>query len=152
MAVAWNGLEVTATQGSGEVWTSPDGTSWTQEWSPTTYQLRTMVAVGTDLWVFGNKANIHRRSEVGCDFGDAPDPTYPTMLASDGAHHVLGSTLHLGAAAAELVGGHLPAEHGAAARARVRRDFSIEAVAARHLEEYRRILRSKTASMEAVTS
>ncbi len=30
------------------------------------------------------------------DFGDAPDPTYPTLLASDGARHRLGGSLHLG--------------------------------------------------------
>jgi len=30
------------------------------------------------------------------DFGDAPDPTYPTLEASDGARHRLGSTLYLG--------------------------------------------------------
>lgn len=30
------------------------------------------------------------------DFGDAPDPTYPTLLASDGARHTLGGTLYLG--------------------------------------------------------
>lgn len=32
---------------------------------------------------------------VELDFGDAPDPTYPTLFASDGARHVL-STLFLG--------------------------------------------------------
>mgnify|MGYP003572259274 CR=1 FL=1 len=31
------------------------------------------------------------------DFGDAPDPSYPTLLASDGARHVLSSDLYLGA-------------------------------------------------------
>ena len=30
------------------------------------------------------------------DFGDAPDPTYPTLLTADGARHVLGSGLCLG--------------------------------------------------------
>jgi hypothetical protein len=30
------------------------------------------------------------------DFGDAPDPTYPTLLASGGAAHLLGSSLYLG--------------------------------------------------------
>jgi hypothetical protein len=30
------------------------------------------------------------------DFGDAPDPSYPTLLASDGAAHLLGSGLFLG--------------------------------------------------------
>jgi hypothetical protein len=31
------------------------------------------------------------------DYGDAPDPTFPTLLASGGAAHLLGSGLHLGA-------------------------------------------------------
>jgi CSLREA domain-containing protein len=31
------------------------------------------------------------------DFGDAPDPTYPTLLGSTGANHVLGSGVYLGA-------------------------------------------------------
>ncbi|MDX1545470.1 MAG: GEVED domain-containing protein, partial [Rhodothermales bacterium] len=30
------------------------------------------------------------------DFGDAPDPTYPTLLASDGARHVIDGVLFLG--------------------------------------------------------
>lgn len=30
------------------------------------------------------------------DFGDAPDPTYPTLLASNGARHSLSSSLRLG--------------------------------------------------------
>ena len=33
----------------------------------------------------------------GTDFGDAPDPTYPTLLANDGARHILGSGIFLGA-------------------------------------------------------
>ncbi|MFC1568929.1 GEVED domain-containing protein [bacterium] len=30
------------------------------------------------------------------DYGDAPDPTYPTLLASNGARHLTNSTLYLG--------------------------------------------------------
>src|SRR5690606_26584124 len=30
------------------------------------------------------------------DFGDAPDPTYPTLLGSDGARHISGGSLYLG--------------------------------------------------------
>jgi hypothetical protein len=30
------------------------------------------------------------------DFGDAPDPNYPTLLASKGARHIISSTLYLG--------------------------------------------------------
>ena len=32
------------------------------------------------------------------DFGDAPDPTYPTLAASDGARHVIVPSLYLGSA------------------------------------------------------
>ncbi len=32
----------------------------------------------------------------GYDFGDAPDPTYPTILASNGARHLIDQTLYLG--------------------------------------------------------
>ncbi len=37
-------------------------------------------------------------AQIALDFGDAPDPTYPTLLASDGARHVVlaGSRVHLG--------------------------------------------------------
>ncbi len=35
--------------------------------------------------------------EIDLDFGDAPDPTYPTLLASNGARHQLGSGLFMGA-------------------------------------------------------
>lgn len=38
----------------------------------------------------------------GFDFGDAPDPTYPTLLANDGAKHFIpqgGATVYLGATA-----------------------------------------------------
>lgn len=39
------------------------------------------------------------------DFGDAPDPTFPTLLASNGARHLLGSGVYLGACVdAELDG------------------------------------------------
>jgi hypothetical protein len=35
--------------------------------------------------------------EINLDFGDAPDPTYPTLLANNGARHQLGSGLFMGA-------------------------------------------------------
>ncbi len=34
--------------------------------------------------------------DTSIDFGDAPDPTYQTLLASNGARHILGGTLFLG--------------------------------------------------------
>jgi len=36
-----------------------------------------------------------RTSDV-CDWGDAPDPTYPTLLTSDGARHIVVDGYHLG--------------------------------------------------------
>jgi len=52
------------------------------------------------------------RSSTPTDFGDAPDPTYPTLLASDGARHAL-SGLFLGAGVdAELDGQPDPAAVG----------------------------------------
>lgn len=35
-------------------------------------------------------------SEYGYDFGDAPDPTYPTLLANNGARHLIDWKLYLG--------------------------------------------------------
>ena len=40
---------------------------------------------------------IYPNSPFPFDYGDAPDPTYATLLANDGARHVVGSTLFLGA-------------------------------------------------------
>lgn len=39
-----------------------------------------------------------RIDAIPLDFGDAPDPTYPTALASNGARHVIVAGYHLGAA------------------------------------------------------
>jgi photosystem II stability/assembly factor-like uncharacterized protein len=76
--------------------TSPDGVAWTRQASPTNNQLRALVAAGTELWAVGNTSVILHRTAGGLDFGDAPDPTYPTLLASDGARHTAGA-LYLGA-------------------------------------------------------
>jgi len=46
-----------------------------------------------------NNAADETTTLLGYDFGDAPDPSYPTLLASDGAAHVTGSGLFLGASA-----------------------------------------------------
>ena len=47
------------------------------------------------------------------DFGDAPDPGYPTLIASDGARHVIGGGTFLGAAVdAETDGQPNPAATG----------------------------------------
>ncbi len=47
----------------------------------------------------GNTSEFSAAFDTGAaqlDFGDAPDPIYPTLLASDGARHELGSGLLLG--------------------------------------------------------
>jgi uncharacterized repeat protein (TIGR01451 family) len=46
----------------------------------------------------GNNASVDTDTIRDVDYGDAPDPTYPTLLASDGARHVLGIGPFLGAA------------------------------------------------------
>jgi hypothetical protein len=38
------------------------------------------------------------RFPVLADFGDAPDPSYPTLLANNGAHHIIIPGFHLGVA------------------------------------------------------
>jgi uncharacterized repeat protein (TIGR01451 family) len=40
------------------------------------------------------------------DFGDAPDPTYPTLDAGDGARHIIAGGLHLGASVDHEADGH----------------------------------------------
>ncbi|MBN2104257.1 cadherin-like domain-containing protein [bacterium] len=37
-----------------------------------------------------------KSDEEGFDFGDAPDPSYPTLLASNGARHIIDPNLYLG--------------------------------------------------------
>jgi len=49
-------------------------------------------------WESGGTTNLDLITmEEGLDFGDAPDPTYPTLLASNGARHVIVSGFFLGA-------------------------------------------------------
>ncbi len=45
------------------------------------------------------------------DYGDAPDPQYPTLLASNGARHVINPTFHLG----QLIDGELNGQPNATA-------------------------------------
>jgi hypothetical protein len=50
----------------------------------------------------GNTSEFSEALQAGgppLDFGDAPDPSFPTLLANDGARHELGSGLVLGASA-----------------------------------------------------
>lgn len=48
----------------------------------------------SDVSVFHNP---YQEEEEQLDFGDAPDPTYPTLLASDGARHVVNPSVFMGA-------------------------------------------------------
>ncbi len=60
-------------------------------------------AVPADAVVFG-AAQVHVTGRAALDYGDAPDPTYRTTFAREGARHQVG-TLHLGATVdAELDG------------------------------------------------
>jgi uncharacterized repeat protein (TIGR01451 family) len=45
-----------------------------------------------------NNSDTEETDVAEYDFGDAPDPTYPTLQASNGARHVIGGSLYLGAA------------------------------------------------------
>jgi uncharacterized repeat protein (TIGR01451 family) len=67
----------------------------------------TATAVTTDIAVIGTpndwdgsaahgSITIHRFGCLDYDFGDAPDPSFPTLLASDGPRHELGGGLYLG--------------------------------------------------------
>ncbi|MBU1909530.1 MAG: hypothetical protein KJ726_05755 [Verrucomicrobia bacterium] len=49
---------------------------------------------GSDVSVFHDTNGI---MEEVLDFGDAPDPTYPTLLASDGARHLVVPGVYMGA-------------------------------------------------------
>ena len=40
---------------------------------------------------------INEGEEEELDFGDAPDPTYPTLLANDGARHIIDPLVYMGA-------------------------------------------------------
>lgn len=51
----------------------------------------------SDVSYWGGSAYLFENGCVAMDLGDAPDPTYPTLLVSDGARHRLGSAVFLGA-------------------------------------------------------
>lgn len=97
-AVTWNGLEFVALSHSRDPFTSTDGVNWTTESTGAAVGLLGVVPVGTELFVVGESSLIMHRFEGGWDLGDAPDPTYPTLLASNGARHPADSGLYLGAA------------------------------------------------------
>ncbi|HQQ04396.1 MAG TPA: GEVED domain-containing protein [Kiritimatiellia bacterium] len=60
-------------------------------------------------WIdHGEVEDYEVRLEV-LDFGDAPDPSYPTLLASDGARHRVPSVYYLGATAPDSDPDGLPA-------------------------------------------
>ncbi len=52
----------------------------------------------TDIYDLGTTASLALTipADEEYDFGDAPDPTYPTMLSSDGARHVTVNHIYLG--------------------------------------------------------
>ncbi len=67
----------------------------------------------SDLASAAGSLSLFHRGCILRDFGDAPDPSYPTLAACDGARHGLGGALHLGAAVdGELDGQPLPGASG----------------------------------------
>ena len=67
---------------------------------------------GATLYVAASNEAAIGVFEVGdaFDFGDAPDPTFPTFLASDGARHVISVGFRLGAAIDEEMDGQAGSE------------------------------------------
>jgi len=61
---------------------------------PCTHNLYTLHVIVVD-WC-NNAARLTRIVTKKLDFGDAPDPTYPTLQASDGARHVIVPGMFLG--------------------------------------------------------
>jgi len=57
-----------------------------------------ITGVGMGIFVWGEIHQIQVIPTLLADFGDAPDPTYPTLLASNGASHQQPTTLFLGSA------------------------------------------------------
>ena len=69
---------------------------WTQTWpaAPGTHTVR--VQSSTAPWwgiLFGNQ---HTGAGLSLDWGDAPDPNYPTLRSSNGAYHVIVPGIFLG--------------------------------------------------------
>ncbi len=72
---------------SGWVQTAPGG--------PGTYTVTVQSGQGTFPMMFGNRRTGGEGQEL--DWGDAPDPSYPTMADSSGASHTIVDGFHLGA-------------------------------------------------------
>jgi glucose/arabinose dehydrogenase len=83
---------------TGEIWVATDdgAGNWSSELAADTTER--IIGFGEDeageLYVLGYFGNIHKL-ESNLDFGDAPDPSYPTLKANNGASHVIGS-LYMG--------------------------------------------------------
>jgi PKD repeat protein len=101
----------------------PDGSTFTQDsLQPGQYKITEAVTTGwqlsniivddknstTDLPARTATVNVEagetvnvvftntKEGESGIDFGDAPDPSYPTLLAANGAHHTVKPYMYLG--------------------------------------------------------
>ena len=61
-------------------------------------RFRLTSAVGTGIDGLADDGEVEDYALViyGLDFGDAPDPTYPTVLSRNGARHIVGTGPHLG--------------------------------------------------------
>jgi PKD repeat protein len=90
-------------------WSYPGGTpSSSNQQNPTivysapgTYAVELKIICqngGVDSLLKVNYIHVEDCGHEEMDFGDAPDPTYPTLLASNGARHVIKPYFHLGSA------------------------------------------------------
>jgi hypothetical protein len=79
--------------GEGRFWLGSTQSSSTGNWSLTTLQTPTAWVTATATDGGGNTSEFSAIVQVpgspGDDFGDAPDPPYPTLLSSNGARHAI---------------------------------------------------------------
>jgi len=74
--------------GDDAVWSNNNGRTWNELRYPSGHPEESN---SIDL-----AFRIITDNENDVDFGDCPDPTYPTLLGSDGARHIINGTVYLG--------------------------------------------------------
>jgi len=101
--IVWGGYANSSFNSGGRY--DPGTNSWTATTltgAPTPRIKHSCVWTGSEMIVWGgsNRENDGGRycavTILGTDYGDAPDPWYPTLLASDGARHLLLGSVYLG--------------------------------------------------------
>lgn len=95
-----NGNAANFNQSTDYLWTILRVTGTIFGFDPAAFNLNTSTfsnAVTGAFFIEQNGTNIDVHYIAGRDFGDAPDPTFPTLLANNGARHVLVPGFFLGA-------------------------------------------------------